>query len=146
MKEVSSKIQRSERLSLRLNKFKKASEELPKLITITETNDQVWGFCITSNYEKSPYNSLIINLFRVHIHISIPEFIKPQKLPVYTDIGVDVDTGEIRKGWRYKFAIKTYGLGYDFNEKAFYLLHGIQAKDDEDFGKEKLTLWTPFDK
>lgn len=128
-------VKKSKRLSLRLNKFKTASVELPKPVTFTEVNEKILGFCYTSNDEKSDYNSLVLHLLRLHVHIPLPKWLKPMKYPKYTTTP-DSDG----KRWRYCYAIKTYGLGYYFDEGSFYMLHGVQSESNS--AVERLKIWT----
>lgn len=130
-------VKKSKRLSLRLNKFKSASVELPKSITFTEVNEKVLGFCYTSNDEKSKYNSLILHLLRLHIHIYLPKWLKPMKYPKYS---ITQDS-ECRR-WRYQYAIRSYGIGYYFSEGSFYLLHGVQSVTGSFDDLERLKIWT----
>lgn len=132
---------RSERLSLRLRKFKSASAELPSLITFTEVTEKLLGFCFTSNDENSKYNSLIFHLFRLHVHIRLPKFISPMRYPIYTATSPDKP-----RRWKYGYSIRSYGLGYHFDEGSFYMLHGVQPDKDKCSDLARLKIWVLFNR
>lgn len=138
MSKDNNSVKRGSVLSRRLKGIIETRKQIHNPASWLPKKDKAYTILLTSNDEKLPFITLIIQLGRLQLRFLFPKLIEPSKTSVYTDL-----KGFNRKGWVYKYAPKIYGIGYLPKEKVFHVFHGVNSGNSKGFPKDKLFVWIP---